>query len=117
MHEECGIDIISNNSSSLFDCKISYIAIEEGAVEAIKYFHSLNVDFSIEEDIGDFKGQNGIEVAIIYSQEEILNFFTSVGYDVNQAREKNAFEIFIRYAMNSYDYDETTSLLFKGFTT
>lgn len=88
MHEECGIDIISNNSSSLFDCKISYIAIEEGAVEAIKYFHSLNVDFSIEEDIGDFKGQNGIEVAIIYSQEEILNFFTSVGYDVNQAREK-----------------------------
>lgn len=115
MHK-LSIDIVSNKSS-LYNCKVSYIAIVEGALETIKfYFHSLSEDFSKEESIGDFKGQSGVEVADDYNQEEILEFFRSVGYNVNQIIENKILKYSLVTSMNTYDYDKTTSLLMEGFT-
>lgn len=114
MHK-LSIDIVSNKSS-IYDCKISYIAIGEGALGTTKYFYSLGEDFSEEESIGDFKGQSGVEVADDYNQEEILEFFRSVGYDVNHIIENKILKYSLVTVMSTYDYDKTTSLLMEGFT-
>lgn len=114
MHE-FNIDIISNKSSLLFDCKISYIAIEYGALETIKYFHSLGEDFSKKEIIGDFQGESGIDLAIRVGNQDIVEFFRSIGYDVIQA-EKDFFGLKLIDSVNSNEIESAKHFILKGAT-
>lgn len=112
MHDR-GIDIISNESSTLFHVKISYIAIEYGALETVKFFHELGEDFSKKETIGDFCGTSGVELAVQSNKQNVVEFFNSIGCETDKILDEHL-QLCISFSMDSWNIDSTKQLILKG---